>query len=156
MALQNKRTRKSVEYASQKGCKTHAFKATTSKQDKFLQVSLYLAPIGEHQGHEQELLEEVQPNMKDGAEPAPVQHQHFPPSIPAAAAAAGQKRWEARGGGGRAASEGQDVRFRVYKKAQVMKVPWGPSVRYGGVRGPSKSRAMCRPDLPGYLGPDGL
>eukprot|EP00983_Pelagomonas_calceolata_P053507 1143320-Pelagomonas_calceolata.AAC.2 len=64
----------------------------------------------------------------------------------AAAAATGHERGEAEGGGGQAASTGPDTQFRVLKKSQAMKAPWGPSVRYGrvyeGVQDLSKSRAM--------------
>eukprot|EP00983_Pelagomonas_calceolata_P077456 1153863-Pelagomonas_calceolata.AAC.2 len=55
-----------------------------------------------------------------------------PPSPAAATAAATwQKRWEARGGGGRATSEDRDTCFRAQEESQAMKAPWGPSVRYG-------------------------
>eukprot|EP00967_Tisochrysis_lutea_P135742 scaffold241297_cov22-Tisochrysis_lutea.AAC.1 len=54
-------------------------------------------------------------------EPAPVQHQHFPPptAVPAPApAATGHKR--AGGKGRRATSKDQDACVRVHKKSQAM------------------------------------
>eukprot|EP00983_Pelagomonas_calceolata_P011625 374913-Pelagomonas_calceolata.AAC.1 len=49
----------------------------------------------------------------------------------------------------------QESRVRAHKIAQAINATWVPNRRYGGVnggvQGPSKRRAMCMPDLSGYL-----